>query len=262
MIGRGMRMRIRVLGCSGGIGGANMRTTSLLVDDDILIDAGTGVGDLSIAELARIDHVFVTHSHLDHIACLPLMVDTVGELRSRPLTVWTTAPTLEVLRRHIFNWSIWPDFTEIPSVEHPFMTFRELRVGDEIDMGRRAIRVLPAQHTVPAVGYAVRSPGGSLAFSGDTTVCDEFWEAVNALPDLRHLIIETAFPDREHQLAVMSRHLCPDMLAGELMKLRHAAEIFITHLKPSQMEITMREISETLGSRRPRMLRNNHVFDF
>lgn len=255
-------MRIRVLGCSGGIGGSHLRTTSLLVDDDILIDAGTGVGDLSIAELARIDHVFVTHSHLDHIACLPLMVDTVGELRTRPLTVWTTAPTLEVLRRHIFNWSIWPDFTEIPSAERPFMTFRELRVGDEIDMGSRAIRVLPALHTVPAVGYAVRGPGGTLAFSGDTTVCDEFWDAVNALPDLRHLIIETAFPDRERKLAVMSRHLCPDMLAGELQKLRHPAEIHITHLKPSQMDMTMREISETLGSRTPRRLRNNHVFDF
>ncbi len=255
-------MRIRVLGCSGGIGGANLRTTSLLVDDDILIDAGTGVGDLSIAELARIDHVFVTHSHLDHIACLPLMVDTVGELREQPLTVWTTAPTLEVLRRHIFNWSIWPDFTEIPSAEHPFMRFRELRVGDEIDLGGRSIRVLPAQHTVPAVGYAVRSAGGTLAFSGDTTVCDEFWEAVNALHDLRHLIIETAFPDRDRQLALMSRHLCPDMLARELAKLTRQAEIHITHLKPSQMDMTMREITDTLGALKPQMLRNNHVFDF
>lgn len=255
-------MRIRVLGCSGGIGGANLRTTSLLVDDDILIDAGTGVGDLSIAELARIDHVFVTHSHLDHIACLPLMVDTVGELREQPLTVWTTAPTLEVLRRHIFNWSIWPDFTEIPSAEHPFMRFRELRVGDEIDLGGRSIRVLPAQHTVPAVGYAVRSAGGTLAFSGDTTVCDEFWEAVNALHDLRHLIIETAFPDRDRQLALMSRHLCPDMLARELAKLTRRAEIHITHLKPSQMDMTMREIADTLGALKPQMLRNNHVFDF
>ncbi len=255
-------MRIRVLGCSGGIGGANLRTTSLLIDDDILVDAGTGVGDLSIAELKRIDHVFVTNSHLDHIACLPLMVDTVGELRDRPLTVWSTAPTIEVLRRHIFNWSIWPDFTEIPSVERPFMCFRELRVGDEIDMRGRAVRVLPAQHTVPAVGYALRGDGGTLAFSGDTTVCDDFWAAVNALPDLRYLIIETAFPDRDKQLAVMSRHLCPTMLSDELDKLRHPAEIYITHLKPSQMVMTMREINESLGARKPRMLRNNHVFDF
>ena len=107
---------VEVLGCSGSIGIPRQGTTSFLIDSDILIDAGTGVGDLSIAELSRIDHVFVTHSHLDHIACLPLMVDTVGELRDTPLTVWTTAPTLEVLRRHIFNWSFWPDFTEISAI--------------------------------------------------------------------------------------------------------------------------------------------------
>ena len=93
-------------------------------------------------------------------------------------------------------------------------------------------------------------------------MCDEFWSAVNALPDLRYLIIETAFPDRDRQLAVMSRHLCPDMLASELQKLEHPAEIYITHLKPSQMIMTMREIAETLGALQPRMLRNNHVFDF
>ena len=44
-------MKLRVLGCSGGIGGRHLRTTSLLVDNDILIDAGTGVGDVSLAEL-------------------------------------------------------------------------------------------------------------------------------------------------------------------------------------------------------------------
>ena len=40
-------MKFRVLGCSGGIG-ARARTTSFLVDDDVLLDAGTGVEDLSI----------------------------------------------------------------------------------------------------------------------------------------------------------------------------------------------------------------------
>ena len=62
-------MQIRILGCSGGVS-ANLRTTSLLVDGDVLIDAGTGVGDLSLEEMSRIQHVFLTHSHLDHIAIL------------------------------------------------------------------------------------------------------------------------------------------------------------------------------------------------
>ena len=125
-------MKIRILGCSGGIGGRHLRTTSLLVDNDILIDAGTGVGDLAIAELAQIDHVFITHSHLDHTACLAFLVDTVGEMRNRPMTVHATGATLEILRAHLFNWATWPDFSEIPTAEKPFMRFSEIRLGEAV----------------------------------------------------------------------------------------------------------------------------------
>ncbi|MGB8052215.1 MAG: MBL fold metallo-hydrolase, partial [Azonexus sp.] len=114
-------MKLRILGCSGGIGGEHLRTTSLLVDDDVLIDAGTGVGDLPIDELARIDHLFLTHTHLDHIACLPLMIDSVADRRGKPLTVYGIPPVLDILRKHVFNWLVWPDFTEIPSTGKPFM---------------------------------------------------------------------------------------------------------------------------------------------
>lgn len=79
-------MKLRSLGCAGGIGG-ELRTTSFLIDDDILIDAGTGLGELSLVELAAIDHVFITHAHLDHIACLPIMVDSVARQRKKALTV-------------------------------------------------------------------------------------------------------------------------------------------------------------------------------
>ena len=116
-------MRLRVLGCSGGIGGRQLRTTSFLVDGDILLDAGSGVGDLSLAELTRIDHVFVTHSHLDHVTSIPFLIDTVGGMRSKPITVHATAATIEILKSHLFNWSIWPDFSEIPTPEAPFMCY-------------------------------------------------------------------------------------------------------------------------------------------
>src|SRR5690606_24101058 len=96
-------MRLRVLGCSGSIGGQQNRTTSFLVDQDILIDAGTGVGDLSLAELALIDHIFVTHSHLDHVDSIAFFLDSVGALRPTAVTVHATAPTIEVLKRHLFN---------------------------------------------------------------------------------------------------------------------------------------------------------------
>ncbi len=233
----------------------------MLVDHDILIDGGTGVGDLSLAELALIDHVFVTHSHLDHIACIPLMVDTVGEMRNRPLTLHATKATLEIIRSHIFNWSIWPDFSEIPDAENPFLRYRQIRLGQATEIAGRRIVAVPANHTVPAVGYHLDSGQGSLVFSGDTTSNDALWKVVNKIRNLRYLIIETAFSNRERQLATVSKHLCPSMLAEELMKLQHNPEIYITHLKPGQIELTMQEIEEGIGEFKPRMLQNNQVFE-
>src|SRR6187402_2208974 len=121
-------MRLQVLGCSGGISG-NLRTTSLLLDDDVLIDAGTGVGDLSMEAMARIDHVFVTHSHLDHVTSIPFMVDTVGWMRDKPLTVHALPETIADLKAHLFNWKLWPDFTEIPTPAQPMLRFSPVALG-------------------------------------------------------------------------------------------------------------------------------------
>lgn len=255
-------MKVRILGCSGGIGGRSLRTTSMLVDNDILIDAGTGVGDLTVAELALIDHVFITHSHLDHIACLPFILDTVGDMRSKPLTMYATEATEAILRTHIFNWAIWPDFSEIPNKENPYLRFQTIRLGQEIALNGRKITALPARHTVPAVGYRLDSGAASLVFTGDTTTNDELWKEVNKIGNLRYLIIETAFSERDRQLAVISQHLCPSLLFEELQKMEHKPEIFITHLKPGQIELTMREIEESIGQHKPRMLQNSQVFEF
>jgi len=255
-------MKLRVLACSGGIGGRAQRTTALLLDHDILIDAGTGVGDLAIPELAVIDHVFITHTHLDHILALPLLLDTVADRRSKPLVVYGTEAVLTILRNHIFNWAIWPDFSEVPTLEKPFMVYRTIVPGEEVEIQGRVITALPVDHTVPAVAYRIDSGSGSLVFSGDTGPCDGFWRAVNRIGNLRHLIIECAFSNRERKLAMLSRHLCPDLLAAELQKLERPCEIHITHLKPGQIELTMEEIETCLGDFKPRMLQNNQVIEF
>ena len=257
-----MTMKLRILGCSGGIGGEHLRTTSLLVDDDVLIDAGTGLGDLSIAELTRIDHVFLTHTHLDHIACLPLMTDSVADRRSKPLTVYGTQAVLNILKAHVFNWLIWPDFTEVPSADNPFMRYQPIELLQPVTLGGRSFTALPVDHTIPAVAYRLDSGAGSLVFSGDTGPCDAFWASVNKIDNLRHVIIECAFPDREAPLAVLSKHLCPTMLALELRKLERPCDIHITHLKPGQMDLTMAEIENRLGEFKPQMLRNNQVIEF
>jgi ribonuclease BN (tRNA processing enzyme) len=254
-------MRLRVLGCSGGIGG-HLRTTSFLLDRDVLVDAGTGVGDLSLSELAQIDHVFLTHAHLDHVASIPFLVDSVGAMRERPLVVHATRATLEMVRAHIFNWKIWPDFSEIPDRAQPYLSYEPQELGETVELGGRRITPLPANHTVPAVGFRLDSGRSSLAFSGDTTNHDAFWHEVNRIPNLRYLIVETAFCNRERDLAVASKHLCPSMLAEELAKLAPRPEIFITHLKPGEIELTMQEIEAAAAEFRPRMLLNNQVIEF
>ena len=255
-------MRLRVLGCSGGIGGRHLRTTSFLLDGDVLIDAGTGVGDLTLAELSQIDHIFITHSHLDHVTSIPFLVDTVGGMRAKPLTVYATRATIEILKNHLFNWAIWPDFTEIPTPEAPFMRYREMEVGASVTLGNRCITAIPARHTVPAVGYHLDSGAASLVFTGDTGQNDALWRIVNRIANLKFLIIETAFSNKERQLAEVSRHLCPATLAEELAKLERTPEIYITHLKPGEIEPTMLEIEECAGAFRPRMLQNNLVLEF
>jgi Cft2 family RNA processing exonuclease len=255
-------VRLRVLGCSGGIGGRHLRTTSFLVDSDILIDAGTGVGDLSLAELSLIDHIFVTHSHLDHVTSIPFLVDTVGGMRGKPITVYATRATTEILKNHLFNWAIWPDFTEIPTPEAPFLRYQELEMGQAVSLAGREITAIPARHTVPAVGYHLDSGEGSLVFTGDTGANDALWRVVNRIGNLKFLIIETAFSNKERHLAEISRHLCPQTLAEELAKLERNAEIYVTHLKPGEIELTMQEIEDCAGAFRPRMLQNNLVLEF
>jgi ribonuclease BN (tRNA processing enzyme) len=177
------------------------------------------------------------------------------------LTVHATEATLEIIRAHIFNWAIWPDFSVIPTPEKPFMRFATIRVGEAIDLDGRKVIPLPANHTVPAVGYQVDSGQGSLVFTGDTGPCPELWQYVNQIRNLRYLIIECAFSNSEKRLAQASLHLCPSMLLEELTNLQRDAEVFITHLKPGQIELTMQEIEDCIGEFRPGMLQNNQLFE-
>lgn len=254
-------MKLRVLGCSGGIGG-NLRTTSFAIDSDILIDAGTGVGELSLDELFRIDHIFITHSHMDHICCLPLLLDSVAGMRTHPLIVYATEETLGILRRHVFNWLIWPDFSEIPNALQPVMRYQAITVGEVTQLNGRKITAIPAVHTVPAVGFHIDSGKASLLFSGDTCCNEQLWSVANRIGNLRYLIIETAFSNGERELALRAQHLCPSMLVGELSQYQGGAEVFITHLKPDEVELIMHEIEISNCVHHPQMLMNNQEFIF
>lgn len=235
-------MKVRVLGCSGAIA-KDCRTTSFLIDGQLLVDAGTGVGDLTLDEMNRIDNVLLSHSHLDHFAALPLMVDSVASMRKQPLKVYALPGTVAALRAHVFNNVIWPDFSRIPTPENPFISFHEIAVGQVLEFGNKLVEVLPAVHTVPAVGFAVTAGSGCWIFSGDTERNPAFWNRVNQL-NVAMLFIETAFSNKEKELARRSLHLAPETLADELDNIRKDKRfpIYITHTKPAETEQIMAEI--------------------
>jgi ribonuclease BN (tRNA processing enzyme) len=237
-------MKVRVLGCSGAIA-KDCRTTSFLIDDDVLIDAGTGVGDLTLDEMRSIDHVFLTHSHLDHVAALPLMVDAIASRRSTPIAVYALAGTIAALKTHIFNDVIWPDFSRIPTQEAPFIRFHAIAIGQTLELKGKSLEVLPAVHTVPAVAYALTGGAGCWVFSGDTERNAAFWARVNQL-NVGMLVIETAFSNREKDLAKLSLHLSPNVLADELDCISRDKKypIYITHTKPAETDLIMAEIQK------------------
>jgi ribonuclease BN (tRNA processing enzyme) len=236
-------MKVRVLGCSGAIA-KDCRTTSFLIDHDILVDAGTGVGDLTLDEMKQVDQVLLTHAHLDHCAALPLMIDAVAGLRGgKPLVVYALAQTIAALRGHLFNNLIWPDFTRIPTIASPFLIFQEIEIGRRLQFGQRMVEVMPAVHTVPACGYAITSGQGCWVFTGDTERNEAFWRRLNQM-NVAALVIETAFSNREADLAKRALHLSPKTLAEELDQIdkNKRFPIFITHTKPAETDMIMTEI--------------------
>ncbi len=235
-------MEINVLGCSGGIGGG-LRTTALRVDANTLLDCGTGVGDVALDDLFQIKHVFITHSHLDHVAGLPLLIDTIYEkLLKEPLTVYCQPETQQVLMEHIFNWKIWPNFFCLPNEQKPVARFVPMLPEQEITVNDNTFTMIEVEHTVPAVGYIVQNSTSSFAFSGDTASAPKLWKALNDKGNVDLLIVECAFADERSEIANQAKHFSPQSLANELTSLSPAPQICVSHLQPGEEDKIMSEL--------------------
>ena len=257
--------QVRVLGCSGSIA-QGCRTSAFLLDDDILIDAGTGVGDLTLDELVQIDHILLSHSHLDHVLGVPLLADSVMRRRPGrpPIQVHALPQTLAVLRQHLFNDQLWPDFTRLPSTCQPVLALNELALGQTLSLGarQRQVQVLPAHHSVPAVGYAVHGgQHGAWVYTGDTGPNPALWAALQGLA-VAALVIEIAFPESERALAADARHHCPSTLAAELAQVPPGVQVLLTHIKPGEMDTVLADLAGRLTGPAPQALVAGQVLRF
>ena len=253
---------LRLLGCSGGIGGTGRRTTCYGLDDTVLIDAGTGAGELSLEHMARIDHIVLTHAHLDHIACLPLLLDSVAASRETPLQIWALPAVIDILRAHVFNDQIWPDFTKIPNEIHPFVELNTLPVGVPLEIAGLRFTPLPGRQGIPACGYRVQKGQVALAFSGDTVDCPAFWEAIAGDHALAAVIIECSYPIQMAEMAALSMHLDVSTVARRLAALPDNVASIVVHRKPGMEEEIAQQLKSALPGRDLRLPVHGDVYRF
>lgn len=244
-------MNIKILGCSGSRT-INHRPTAFLINDELLIDAGTITDALSIEQCAGIKHIILSHAHLDHISGLAYLPDIVFDDINESIKIYGTKETIEALRKYIFNNVIWPDFSRLPSLDNPKLEYIELKKFETVAVGDYSITPIPVNHTIPTVGYVIDDGEIALAFTSDTGVTDTFWEKIRHIDRLRALIIEVSFPKDKIKSADESLHLTSETVIAELEKLgREDLDIFATHIKPQYRELVIQEIKQYSSTKFP-----------
>jgi 3',5'-cyclic-nucleotide phosphodiesterase len=235
-------VKLQVLGCAGGIGGLEQFTTCFLLDDDILIDAGSGLTKLSVERLSLIDHIFITHSHLDHVFGLAVLVDTVLGRRNKPVIVHASEEVIATLNTHLFNWKLWPDFSVIPTPSNPILLWDIMPKSSSVEIDGRIIESHNVNHTVDAVGYWVHNPKRGFLFTGDMATTPELWSRFRNEEKLRQVIIDCSFPNTEIDIAQASKHYCPQTLIADVANMPASTQFLVTHLKPGQENLIMEEL--------------------
>ncbi len=226
-------MKLEVLGCHGGEL-PKYKTTCFLIDEVLALDAGALTGTLSLERLCKVDDILISHSHFDHVKDLPLLADLIVGRRDKPVTIHASTECAKTLQKNMFNNSLWPDFTRIPTRKNPVMQIKPFRPGATFKIGRYTVQSVPVTHPVESCGFVVSDGKLSVAMSGDTGPTDKLWKVLNKTKDLKALLLETSFPNKLQQLADISGHLTPQTLREELKKFdRNGAAVLLYHLKPA-----------------------------
>jgi ribonuclease BN (tRNA processing enzyme) len=211
----GCDTKVRVLGCHGGELPGH-KTTCFLLGDSLCVDAGAITSTLQLDEILRIDDIFLTHSHFDHIKDIPMMTDLLVGRRRRAVVVHGSRETIETMDRDVFNDRVWPDFRAIPTREDPVIALEAMPVYKPIVCQGLRIRAIPVRHPVHSVGYIIEGKGSAIAFSGDTGPTDDLWREINATPNVKAVFVELSFPSSQQGLADVSGPLTTRTVVSEL----------------------------------------------
>ncbi len=221
----------------------DQRLTCYLIDGCVTVDAGSIAIALTAEQRASVHDIIITHVHMDHIASLPIFIDDLYPTLTEPMRVHATPEVIERLERDVFNWNVYPRFSELKNEFGAVMTYVPIKAGHEFKVAHLTVKAIPVNHIVPTVGVIVSDGKRTVAFSSDTAETDDFWKEVNGLKRLDAILIEASFPNSMAKLADVSRHFTPASLAEELHKLKHnGLDILAVHLKPAYRETIIAEL--------------------
>jgi ribonuclease BN (tRNA processing enzyme) len=217
--------------------------TSVLLNDTVAIDAGCLGLYRSPQEQARVKHVFLTHSHLDHLASLPMFLMNTVTGKDDAVTVFGSRAVLDCLSRDLFNDRLWPDFVRISAEGRPYLRLHEL--GPGVPVAAAGLRLTPVEvnHVVPTFGFVVEDERSVVVFASDTGPTEAIWEAANRAANLRAVFLEVTNPNRLEWLAKLACHLTPAMFGREVRKLRQPVPVYAVHLGPGQRDEIIRELA-------------------
>lgn len=253
-------MKIEVLGCFGGEA-PGCRTTCLLINDSLAIDAGSLAQALPIERQVEVRSVVLTHAHADHTRSLPFFVENVHAAGGEAVDLYASQPTLDCLDRHLFNGACWPDFTGIPDRHTPALRLCPLAVDAPIEVEGVRLTPVAVDHSAGTVGLLIEQAGRAVLWSSDTGPTTALWRKANATPDLQAIWVETSFPDAEQELADLSMHLTPATLRQEIDKLERPIPLLVHHMKPGRID-TIRGELERLAVAGLEPLEQGEIYTF
>lgn len=254
-------MRIQILGGHGGLA-RGFSTTSFLINGELLIDAGAVASTLSVEEQSKIDHILISHSHLDHIKDLAFICDNCFGMRNEPFKVFTHATVKKILKDHLFNETIWPDFTILPNANNPTMEIHPIEPEKTFTLKNYSITPVKVQHPNDAMGFIIEQGQSAVLFTVDTAATERIWEVAKTVKNLKAIFTEVSFPNALKGVALASDHHTPMSLKTELEKMPKDIPIILTHLKPNFQEVIVKELAQ-LNEKRIRVLENDgEVFEF
>ncbi len=226
-------MKVTLVPSSVSVGDQESRQflSSYLINDTLAIDAGCLGFFRSPQEQARIKHILLSHSHIDHLASLPMFLENVYDTQSSPVTIYASEPVLDCLRSDLFNGRLWPDFIALSHQRAPYLIMERLLPGKPVDLEGLRITPVPVNHVVPTLGFIVEEPQAAVIVSSDTGPTDELWDCANRTSQLKAVFLEATFPDSMADLAAAAKHLTPATFAAEVWKLTRSVRVIAVHIK-------------------------------